>query len=122
MTVKSKSGYFAHHIRGQFRDEETGEALWHRKRPDFSGNSSRQNATQAADLQRNSLLIVGRHADVQASEHLRQFSSLASTWSDLAFGKACLAAISQRHPTMAAGDPFRPGRIQHTPVRSSVCW
>jgi hypothetical protein len=37
------------------------------------------------------------------------FRRWPKTLPDFAFGKACLAAISECHPTMAAVDPFRPG-------------
>ena len=42
------------------------------------------------------------------------------TWSDFAFWEACFMGISERHPTLAAADPFRPGEDHHTPARSSV--
>ena len=45
------------------------------------------------------------------------FSPASVAWpktlSDFAFGKARLAAISECHPSMAAVDPFRPGRTHH---------
>jgi len=44
-------------------------------------------------------------------------SKIALVWpktlADLLFGKPRLAAISERHPILAAVDPFRPGRIHH---------
>src|SRR5260370_38333981 len=42
------------------------------------------------------------------------FCAWPKTLCDFAFSEARLAAISERHPTMAAVDPFRPCRIQHT--------
>src|SRR5882724_2031920 len=39
------------------------------------------------------------------------------TLSDFAFGKARLAAISECHLSMAAVDPFRPGRTHHITQR-----
>jgi hypothetical protein len=35
-------------------------------------------------------------------------------------GKDCLAAISECHSSMAAVDPFRPGRNHHTSARASL--
>src|SRR6185436_9625088 len=39
------------------------------------------------------------------------FRAWPKTLSDFVFGKSRLAGIWQRHPTMAAVDPFRPGRF-----------
>src|ERR1041385_2994356 len=47
------------------------------------------------------------------------FRAWPKTLPDFAFGKARLAAISECHPTLAAEDPFRPGRDDDTTPREA---
>ena len=65
---------------------------------------------KSADLQRDDLLAVRGNTGVDAA---RNISIGLRVWpkrelSDFAFGEARFAAISERHPTMAADDAFRP--------------
>src|SRR5579883_2637340 len=51
------------------------------------------------------------------TRRLRDFRAWPKTLPDFAFGKACLAAISGCHSSLAGVDPFWPGRIHPTTRR-----
>jgi hypothetical protein len=60
-----------------------------------------------------SCLMVGTRGWMSARNIFDCFRGWPKIPCDFAFSEARLAVISERHPTMAAVDPFRPARIHH---------
>src|ERR1039457_2518656 len=66
-------------------------------------------------VRRRPLLPSSKPAEMRAFySGTDSFRAWPKTLPDFAFGKARLAAISECHPSMAAIDPFRPGRDYDT--------
>jgi hypothetical protein len=63
------------------------------------------------------------HAHIQAGQNiLGHVRAWPKTLSDFPLRNPVFLGILERHPTMAAVDPFRPNQIHHMPAGGSCSW